>query len=89
MRLSHDEHRTTVFANVAVLHIELSYTNKSASNATEISVSGLVAAVESGDFNLDASTSMDGTQFCGDIQNEIREIVQCLQAKNISTIIRT
>lgn len=70
-------------------HVAPSSTNTSASNATSMSVSDLVFAVESGQFDLNYTTSMGSTLFCRVCLNDNHKPSWSQQFKNISTFIWT
>lgn len=66
-----------------------SSSNGGTSSATEMLVNDLVAAVESGEFDLDDATSMDSTPFCRVCLNNNHKNSKFQQFKNIATFIRT
>lgn len=48
-----------------------------------------LAAVESGEFNLDDTTSLDSTPFCLVFLNDNQQTSQYQEVKNTATFIRT
>lgn len=72
-----------------VLRTRSPSTNRSASNATTMLISYIVAAVESGSLDLDDTTSMDATTSCKICPSGKHKTSRCQKISNISSLIPT